>query len=606
MAQVLEQAIAVQAPAEVQFGLFRRDGLLCALLLLACILIAHPFLQMGFIDDWSYIKMAQTFAQTGHFAYNGWETPSLGWQVLWGALFSKLLGFSFVHVRLSTLPVAMVSVYIFHQCLVRFGLSRGYAAFGTLTLALSPIFMLLSATYMTDIAGLFCILFCLYLCLRAVSASTDRSALGWLVLAAVTNIALGTARQTGWLGVLVIVPSAAWLLRKRRHLFWSGVFLWLAGAAGVFACMNWFNHQPYFQPESLFPNYIIRAGFEHLVRWAAFDVDNLCRVFLCLLLLLFPVLAAWFSVARSVPRRPLLWFSLASLASFSCLLIACARDGKLGSCLPPWTINVINDMGIESLDYSLRIIIAVLVLASALIFLLHLFSRIRQGTRLDERQRPLWSRLLWLLGPYALGYTGTLVLQRLNHQPLFDRYVLPLQAIGIILLLRCYQDFAAHNIRGKPLRFSAGWFPAASHLALLAFALYSVAGTHDWFALSRARLSAAEEIQRSGVPRTAIQGGWVYDGWTQLEAAGYINDSRIRIPRGAFHPVTLSPALGIKCAETWFDERTHYPAVVPRYFVVHTPLACLASSPFPPVTYMAWMPPFTRHVYVQQRRGSAR
>ena len=50
-----------------------------------CILMAHRFLEMGCLDDRSYIKTAQVFARTGHLVYNGWATATLGWQVLWDA-----------------------------------------------------------------------------------------------------------------------------------------------------------------------------------------------------------------------------------------------------------------------------------------------------------------------------------------------------------------------------------------------------------------------------------------------------------------------------------------------------------------------------------------
>ncbi|MFL6465241.1 MAG: hypothetical protein ACJ73N_12625, partial [Bryobacteraceae bacterium] len=92
-----------------------------------------------------------------------------------------------------------------------------------------------------------------------------------------------------------------------------------------------------------------------------------------------------------------------------------------------------------------------------------------------------------------------------------------------------------------------------------------------------------------------------YDGWTQLEAGGYINDPRIKIPQGAFHPAPLPPGLPSNCVP-WFSSTGATPAILPHYFVVFTPLPCFVPSPFPRVTYHTWMPPFTRHVYVQQRR----
>ncbi len=601
MAQTITQTTNLQVRSEQ--SLYRRDGLLCALLMAACLLLAHPFVEMGFVDDWSYIKTAQVFAQTGHFAYNGWATAALGWQILWGALFSKLLGFSFVHIRLSTVPVAMATIYLFHRILVRFGISRGYAIFGALTLGLSPVFMAMSASYLTDVPGLFVTLLCLYLCQRALSASTDRAALAWLFVATVTNVAGGTVRQTAWFGALLFVPSTVWLFRRRHGLFLSGVLIWLAGVAGVFACLDWLYHQPYFIPESLAPPGFSLAVLRHVVKGEI-------RVSLCTLLLLFPVLAAWWPLARSVPRRSLVWTSVISSVLLVGFLAYCSSQGKLDQWIAPWLPHVIGQMGMPGMDNIpgpkpgpihtwQRIFVTVLVLGAVLIFFVHLFSPLRRRGYLNQSARmPSWHRIFWLLGPYTLGYMAVLS-TRAVFDALFDRYSLVPQAIGIIVLLRYYQDFVVSDGKQPSSTFTIGRLPTICYLALLVFAYYSVAGTHDWFSLDRARVQAAEEIRRSGVPRTAIQGGFEYDGWTQLEAAGYINDPRIRIPKGAFHAVS-EPTLPSECS-TWFSP-TLIPAVNPRYFVVFTPLSCFAPSPFPAVTYHAWMPPFTRKLYVQQRK----
>ncbi len=62
------------------------NGLLCALGMAVCVLIARPFAEIGFLDDWSYARTAQLLAQTGHMVYNGWAAPIVGWQAYWGAL----------------------------------------------------------------------------------------------------------------------------------------------------------------------------------------------------------------------------------------------------------------------------------------------------------------------------------------------------------------------------------------------------------------------------------------------------------------------------------------------------------------------------------------
>ena len=80
MAQGLIQPIDSQP--RLGQALYQRDGLLCAALMAICLLIAYPFAEIGFVDDWSYIKVAQDFVQTGHLVYRGWASPTLGWQVM--------------------------------------------------------------------------------------------------------------------------------------------------------------------------------------------------------------------------------------------------------------------------------------------------------------------------------------------------------------------------------------------------------------------------------------------------------------------------------------------------------------------------------------------
>src|SRR3974390_3019231 len=99
-----------------------RSGLIAVLVFAACFWAAWPIAEMGFDDDWSYIKTAQIFAGTGHFVYNGCARLMLGWEIPWGALFILLFGFSFTAVKLSTFPIALASLLLFHAIQVRFGI----------------------------------------------------------------------------------------------------------------------------------------------------------------------------------------------------------------------------------------------------------------------------------------------------------------------------------------------------------------------------------------------------------------------------------------------------------------------------------------------------
>jgi hypothetical protein len=157
--------------------------------------------------------------------------------------------------------------------------------------------------------------------------------------------------------------------------------------------------------------------------------------------------------------------------------------------------------------------------------------------------------------------------------------------VAIIILLLLYQRWVAERL------------PGITIAVLSFFALYAIAGTHDWFALNRARVAAVAQIHATGVPTTSIQGGFDYDGWTQIEAAGYMNDARIVNPPHAYQPDLEPLILPSGCR---LDFAPYTPAVQPRYFVVFSLMPCLQVSRYPPVTYNTWLPPFRRTIFIQE------
>ena len=227
---------------------YRIPALLCAFAVLLCELISRPYTTMGVGDDGPYIRMAQTLATTGHVVYNAWASPMLTAQLYLGAAFIKLFGFSFTAVRFSTVVVAMLLAFVLQRALVLAGITEHNATLGTLALVLSPLYLMMSITFMTDIHGLFAVVLCLYGCLAALRAPNPRKAIVWLNFAVVANVLCGTSRQIAWLGTLVMFPSTLWLLRAKyrdqRHIWIAGSAITLAGFITIFACMQWLKQQP--------------------------------------------------------------------------------------------------------------------------------------------------------------------------------------------------------------------------------------------------------------------------------------------------------------------------------------------------------------------------
>jgi hypothetical protein len=551
-----------------------RNGLLCAFAFLLCTLIAQPFVRMGFMDDWSYIWSARAFAQTGHFAYV-WSSPILGWQILWGALFIKLFGFSFTVLRMSMLPVAMLSIFIFHAILLRFGVTAQNAIIGALTFGLSPLFLPIAVSFMSDVPGICSLLLCIYLCQRAVDSETNKAAILWLLLAASSNLLSGTVRQTSWLGLLVIIPSTAIFLRKRRGIIPAVSAMWIGGCAFIYACMHWFSRQP-----GALHEHILRGSFKDPAHPSVYLVFQLLGSLLLILLLIYPLLIPWLSHLPKLNRAA--WTRIGITTTALSLV-----QWKLRWMLP-WLFYVIvlefdntnsgpvlgKDILTFPLPVWLRIAIATLITFTALVAAESLWSwpwkSLYSGSATANIR---WREVLWLTGPFAICYT-TLLVPRGLYNFISDRYLLDLLPIAIIIVLLLYQQCVGSRL------------PTVSLVVLACLALLTVAGTHDWFAAYRARLAAANELRSSGVPRVQIQGGFEYDSWTRIENSNEWNSlPRIPLLSGNSCVPSFAP-LGIVADQ--------------KYTVIYVHKPCLTPSTYTPVSYRAWLPPFHRQIQIEK------
>ena len=258
----------------------------------------------------------------------------LGWQAVWGACFIKLFGFSFDVLRVSVMLLGGGCIYLFHQVLVSFGVRRRDAVFGALTLGLTPLFQPLATSFMTDIPGLFSTLLGARRCQRAIAAGTDRRAAAWLVAAAAGNLVIGSVRQICWLGVLVMVPSAAWLLRRRKGVVLSAAICWCVSVLILVLCVRWLNRQPWVLPEHILQGPISMFRVGHL---AAQGV----KAGLVMLLLTVPVTAGYLTLRRGTSKGTAVLLA-ASFGFPALVLLLLARMGNLASWLMPWLEPVLK------------------------------------------------------------------------------------------------------------------------------------------------------------------------------------------------------------------------------------------------------------------------
>ena len=94
---------------------------------------------------------------------------------------------------------------------------------------------------------------------------------------------------------------------------------------------------------------------------------------------------------------------------------------------------------------------------------------------------------------------------RATSTGLYDRYLLPMVFVVLLLAVRYYQDNVQPRLPYACLALSFSCRrPFRSRARTILFAMF------------RGVLAAADEVHASGVPERAIDAGWEYDGLTEI------------------------------------------------------------------------------------------
>lgn len=537
-----------------------------------------PFADVGVNDDFGYAHVALRLLETGRLQYNGWCSPILGVQAAWGALFAWALGFSHDAMRLSTLPFAAACATLTYALHRRFDVPRGWSAFAAILLVGSPLCVPWSASFMTDVPGLAFTLAILHAAVSLVRADGRRATAGWAIAVVALGLAGGSIRQTNLaLAALVLAAEAL-----RRWRSWP---LEIVLALGVHVAttawmVRWYARQPFATPDP--PILLGSVSYAFFGMFALAATLALCLVPLGLALLRFA------GVRRAVVVQILVASVVACAAS-----VAYAADTPLGFfAVGLWVGNTITATGFTAdgldapgarpvvLGVPARVAMAAatfwLVAVAAVAVVRH---RRAIGARVERLVRGAASRdavalaVLLLLG---LAYAAMLV-PRASLRHCFDRYVLvPIPIVSVVLLAA---------LRGRLRDGSPG---GVAWAAVALYAAAAVAMTRDHFAELRARDAVAATLVAEGVPREQIANGLTFDGWTQLAAAGYVNDFRIVNPPGAF---VVSPEDERREKMFWFLSRA--PVVRPRWIVVNVPELPASLGDRRAVGYRMLLPPRT-------------
>ncbi|MDE1163518.1 MAG: hypothetical protein PW792_16465 [Acidobacteriaceae bacterium] len=564
--------------------------LLCVAFLPLCALFLHPWVEIGIVDDFSYVRTAQVLANTGHIVYNGWATAMLGWQLYVGALMIKLFGFSFAAARVGTLLMSMVTAALMHRLLVRLRITPWNAAAITLAFLASATWLAVTFSFMSDVYGMVAMLPCIYGCVRALQTTEESHAAYWLCFAAVFNTVMGTARQISWLGVLVMVPCTLWLLRRNRKAMLAGVPCTLLCIAGVFACLHWFNRQPYAIVEHLLPPQ--RPGIKLLVmRLIQFGVQAGFELLLLSLPLLIALLPLAFRNRRAMKAAALwLLFVIVRLAYLH-------HVHKLFVWEIPYGYNNFWNEGFEYtraylghaplmitplMRHSFLGLLIAAELGLIALFFLPTHTPVPQHTTSDSSRKLSNFELLVLFGPCTVAYIALLIPRYIPVPRVLDRYMLFPEFVLLFVAVRLYQERVADHL------------PRTVWLSIALLSIFYVIGMRDAFSLFNAEAGLLHQVEASGVPRQQIDGGIQFNGWTQIMTAGSLNDPRIVKPIGTYTPI--EPIENNSCITNGSDET---PVVHGKYVISYDPNACGGRAPeFAPYRFHTFFKPQERSLYM--------
>lgn len=442
-------------------------------------LLVRPRVNVPVIDDWVYAWSVEHLLDTGRLQVLDISAFYPITQILWGALFARLAGFSFVVLRGSTVFLAVFACWAVYLTLRELDCRRSTALLGALALAFDPAYFALSFSFMTEVPFVSFSTMALYWYVRAVRRCEPSSVWAGCLCA----MAAFLTRPIGIVLPLALLPalvgSRDWRTMARRSVTPLIITLTIMAALQVE------------MPRAL-----------GLLDWAAIRQDYL---------------RWWFKVPLTdylrwnvevpfilvFPFAPLLlayafrWRHAAETGAAAIILAIVCR-GALGHVVMPLP---------DGQTWSLRDVAARSMLDGDV-----------AASTWSVRVTPI----VELLGLLTVGALTVIVVRRCLH-PIGkrERVVFALAALQLVCInaLWLYND--RYYVVFAPLLAIVG-AQALDHDGLgkgiaagllIVWAGIAISGTRDMLAFNGTCASVTEELEASGIPAWDIDAGYSLDGW---------------------------------------------------------------------------------------------
>lgn len=429
------------------------------------------------VDDWTYAWTVEHLLRSGSFAVLDWSSAYPVTPALWGGLWSLLLGFSFATLRASTLALGVLGCYGLYLMLRELDTAPRLALIGALSLAVNPIFVFLSSSFMTDVPFTTFTVLALLCYVRA----ARRAETAWLWWGGLWALAALLTRQVG-----IITPAAALPLLLHPRLPRAKTVVAI-GVTGLGLGLTLLAMRWAFGTTSIMEKW----SWNLLARPSSYLAMN-APLFVQIAFSILPALFAG-AGAYGIWRRP--GFLLGSAIAIGLVLMV--GLGALPQPLAPDQTWTLQEIGASQALVGGRIDPSTPAWLSLSLQLLGLLASALVVTAWFGPKGTLrtWSSARAILVTYLAVH---LVLTNLLWMYL-DRYALAMVPPLVALALA-----GRHRLSGTP-RLAAA--------TLVVFAAVGIAGTRGALLFNQAVRDVWQSLVDAGVPPARIDAGYAWNGW---------------------------------------------------------------------------------------------
>ncbi|MEI8335321.1 MAG: glycosyltransferase family 39 protein [Actinomycetes bacterium] len=396
-------------------------------------------------DDWSYLVTLFRWVDTGRMEFNNWVSMSLLGQLWIAAPIAAIWGHAITVVQTQTAILGSIGLLCVLWLGRRLGLSWGLAALAALTIAVSPLWMVLSTTYMTDVPSFTLSLAALLI--ATIALQRRPASIPLLLLAIAVAVYSVLIRQYAIVPyIAIVIPGFVSTTNAKRNRATIALVIGCAiSLVAIIIFFIWWSHVP--GPKSIAPTlpnakhfrttFIKGAGFVRLSGLLLAPVLIYCGP----IRIIKRSYSSSKSLSIAIGVGAALGEAITATRYVSSQFVGnyIIKDGALSIAVLPGKRPDVIPGPLWSLCVLVSSILAVVLLMAIIPPIVEMWSKIKNRQLFDVD--PVTSMLSLTIFGFSAAYTIAMV----TGVQVYDRYALPAIPIIAILLLRASEQRAGRS-----------------------------------------------------------------------------------------------------------------------------------------------------------------